>query len=235
MLRRQIPALTATILLILPFPLLVDGQGRSGRRTKSQQSPAPSPAQQTGNTASAQKQDSWWAAQRSIEAAIQQLETYLKEFPNGERATTARQQLEVLRSLSLTASRPEWVRMNTFFLSNAPDWRVASVDPQTARTRVSVEINCRREDGTDCYFDPFDRHPLVLIDNAGRFYPQVEAGDLPPDIKFKDDGKAILSVARIITQVVDFAPLTTGTVSGQVYYRDKNEAQPARFSLSHQK
>jgi hypothetical protein len=163
------------------------------------------------------------------------LEAYLKESPNGERAATARQQLEVLRGLSVTASRPEWVKMNTFFLSNAPDWRVASVDPQTARTRVRVEINCRREDGTDCYFDPFDRHPLVLIDNAGRFYPQLEAGSLPTDIKFRDEGKAVLSGGRIITLVVDFAPLSTGAVSGQVYYRDKNEAQPARFSLSRQK
>jgi hypothetical protein len=120
-------------------------------------------------------------------------------------------------------------------LSNAPDWRVAAVDPQANRTRVTVEINCRREDGTDCYFDPFDRHPLVLIDNAGRFYPQLEAGALPPDVKFKDDGKAILSGGRIITLVVDFAPLSTGAVLGQVYYRDKNEAQPARFSLSRQK
>lgn len=98
-----------------------------------------------------------------------------------------------------------------------------------------MEIDCRREDGTDCYFDPFDRNPLVLIDNAGRFYPQLEAGALPPNIQFKDDGKAILSGGRIIILIMDFAPLSTGAVSGQIYYRDKNEAQPARFSLSRQK
>jgi hypothetical protein len=98
-----------------------------------------------------------------------------------------------------------------------------------------VEINCRREDGSDCYFDPFDRHPLVLIDNAGRFYPQLEVDALPSDVKFRDDGKAALSGGRIITVVIDFAPLSAGATSGQVYYRDKNEAQPARFSLSRQK
>ena len=234
MARRQITSIIVIILLLLPFPPLVHAQGRSGRRAKSRV-PTSTPPQQTSNTASQQKQDSWWMAQRSIEAAIQQLEAYLKESPDGERAATARQQLEVLRSLSVTASRPEWVKMNTFIFSYAPDWRIAAVDPQANRTRVTLEINCRREDGSDCLFDPFDHHPLVLIDNGGRFYPQLEAGPLPPDIKFKEDGKAILSGGRIITQVVDFAPLSTGAISGQVYYRDKNEAQPARFSLSRQK
>jgi hypothetical protein len=208
---------------------LCQAQGRSStRRTTSKPSSTQSATPQTDL-------DRWWAAQRSIEAAIQQLEAYLKESPNGERAVTARQQLEVLRGLSITASRPEWVKLNTFFLSNAPDWRVASVDPQANRTRVTVEINCRREDGTDCYFDPFDRHPLVIIDNAGRFYPQLEASALSSDVKFRDDGKAVLSGGRIITLMVDFAPLSAGAVSGQVYYRENNEAQPARFSLSRQK
>jgi hypothetical protein len=229
---KRIPTLGIIICLMLVCTSIARGQGGGGtRRTTPKKQTSPPSA----STQAQADQDRWWAAQRSIEAAIQQLEAYLKESPNGDRAATAHQQLEVLRSLSITASRTEWVKMNNFLFSYAPDWRIAAVDPQAKRTRVTIEINCRREDGTDCYFDPFDRHPLVLIDNAGRFYPQLEAGALPPDIKLKDDGKAVLSGGRVITLIVDFAPLSIGAVSGQVYYRDKNEAQPARFSLSRRK
>src|SRR5918911_2984662 len=122
MARRQITSIIVIILLLLPFPPLVHAQGRSGRRAKSRV-PTSTPPQQTSNTASQQKQDSWWMAQRSIEAAIQQLEAYLRESPDGERAATARQQLEVLRSLTITASRPEWVLLGSMPLRDVPEWR----------------------------------------------------------------------------------------------------------------
>lgn len=229
-------ALTVAALLISTgLTQTAPGQRRSGRAPARPSQPAASQPSARG-TAAQPDADKYWAAQRSIEAAIQQLEAYLRESPDGERAATARQQLVVLRSLAATASRPEWASMNRRSpLREVPEWRVASLDPRPEKTRVGVEIICKREDGGDCYFDPFDRHPLVLVDNAGRYYSMLESSDLPPDVQFRDDGRAVLSGGRMITVTVDFAPLAAGTVSGQIYYRDENQANPARFSLTRQR
>ena len=177
-------------------------------------------------------EDRYWAAQRGIEAAIQQLEAYLRESPKGEREATARQQLEVLRSLTVTASRPEWVLLGSMPLRDVSEWRVASVDPQSQKTRLVVEITCRRDDGGGCYFYPFDRHPLVIVDQQGRLYPMLESGELPRDVRYKDrEERVSISGGRTISLDIDFAPLVAGVVSGQVYYRDNNRVQPARFSI----
>jgi hypothetical protein len=205
------------------------GQRRGGRRAGPGNSAPPTssardkPARQTG--------DPYWGAQRSIEAAIQQLEAYLRETPSGERAATARRQLEVLRSLTLAASRPEWVSMGDMPLREFPEWRVASVDPQAERTRVVIEVACRREDGRNCYFKAFDRHPLVLIDQQGRFHPMLDAGGIPPDLRLQGD-QVVISGGRTASLTVAFAPLAGGAVSGQIYYRDSNRAVPARFTLA---
>lgn len=176
--------------------------------------------------------DKYWAAQRSIEAAIQQLEAYLRESPDGRRAATARQQIEVLRSLTLTASRPEWVPMGSMSLRDVPDWRVAAVEPQAERTRVTVEITCQRKDGKNCYFYPFEQYPLILIDNAGRYYPMLDSSPLPTDIHSEGyERRVAIFGGRTITVIADFAPLESGAVSGQIYYRDNNTSQPAQFSL----
>lgn len=68
-------------------------------------------------------------------------------------------------------------------LSEVPEWRVSSVEPLPDVTRVTVEIACRRQDGHDCYFHPFDRSPLVLIDDTGGHNPMLDAGELPADAK----------------------------------------------------
>jgi hypothetical protein len=179
----------------------------------------------------ASKDDKWWGAQRNIEAAIQQLEAYLRENPNGPRSATARQQLEVLRSLSISASRPEWVKMDAVGVLEIPEWRVASVELLSDKTRLSIEIRCDRDDGGDCWFLPFDRAPLVLVDNAGRYYPMIESEPLPSNVKHRTDGRAVITSGRIVTLTVDFAPLGARSVSGQIYYRDNNQAKPAVFRL----
>jgi hypothetical protein len=97
---------------------------------------------------------------------------------------------------------------------------------------------CPRSDGGECYFDPFEHHPLVLVDNAGRFYPVLDAGSLPRDVKVTGreraevlPGQAVLIGGRSITLTVEFAPLAAGVVLVQTYYRDDNRAEPAKFSL----
>src|ERR1044072_4592627 len=137
---------------------------------------------------------------------------------------TARQQLLALRGLSITASRPEWVRMDSTPLPHAPQWKVMSVDPQADRTRVTVEIECRREDGGNCYFDTFDRRPLVLIDDAGQVYPKLEAAPLPANVNLGDDGQAEVSGGRTSSVMADFAPLSGRAASGQICCRDRNRA-----------
>jgi hypothetical protein len=174
------------------------------------------------------------SAQRSIEAAIQQLEIYLRENPNGTRAATARQQLTVLQSVSVSASRPEWAKMDSIGVLEVPEWRVASVEVRPNTTHVLLEIRCARQDGGECHFLPFHRAPLVLVDNSGQYYPMMESAPLPGSIKYGTDGKALISSGRIVDLTVDFARRAPGAVSGQIYYRDTNEAKPAVFSqLAH--
>jgi hypothetical protein len=221
MLQRRLVILLVTMVLLCSGALWVtNGQGRSQRVPKSAIPPTPAP-----------KEDKWWAAQRSIEAAIQQLETYLREHPNGTRAATARQQLAVLQSLSVSASRPEWVKMDSIGVLEVPEWRVASVEVRPEATHVVLEIRCGRQDGGECYFLPFDRAPLVLVGKSGQYYPMTESAPLPGNIKHKSDGRAILSNGRAVDLTVDFAPLAATSVSGQIYYRDNNQAKPAAFSL----
>jgi hypothetical protein len=225
--RTRTRPLVAALLLLMACAGIIQAQRRSPMRAPVQ----PRPAQQPNPAQGAAGPDKYWEAQRSIEAAIQQLEEYLRAEPGGARSATARRQLQVLRGLSLTASRPEWTRMDSLSLSHVPRWRVSAVDPQRDGTRVTVEIDCGRADGGDCYFDPFDRAPLVLIDDAGRFYPMLEAVPLPPDVRLREGSQAALSGGRTISVDVTFAPLSGGVASGQIYYRDRNRAQPARFSL----
>lgn len=222
----------AAILLLLAAPCVPQAQGQARR-------PRRAPARKPGQTLSPpgaqtpRADDQYWAAQRSIEAAIQQLEAYLRELPEGERAPTVRQQLAVLRSLTASASRPEWVPMGRLALRDVPEWRVSSVDPRADRTHISIEVTCRRADGGVCYFRPFDRFPLVLADSSGRYHPMLESSELPPDVRYDHrERRAAVPGGRSFTVMVDFAPLAAGAVSGQVYYRDENEAQPARFSLA---
>jgi hypothetical protein len=204
------------------------------RRIAPAQIPVPAASRQKNATTSGESQ--WWAAQRSIETAIQQLKSYLRESPKGERAETARQQIAVLLSLTMTASQPEWVTMDHMVpLLDVPDWRVASVDRQADITKLTVEIRCKRDDGEDCRFLPFNRYPLVLVDNAGRYYPMLEASPTAPEIRLTPNGKAVLTGGRILAVTVDFAPLATEAFAGQVHYRDDNRADPARFSVLRQR
>lgn len=219
-----------SILLLSAAPCVAQAQGQRARRA-----PAPKPSRTTSapGIQTPRTDDQYWAAQRSIEAAISQLEAYLRASPEGERAATARRQLEALRSLTASAALPEWVRMRDLPLSEVPEWRVSSVEPLPDVTRVTVDIACRRQDGRDCYFRPFDRSPLVLIDDSGGHNPMLEAGELPPDVRREErEGLAAISGGRTISVTVGFAPLVRGATGGQIYYRDRNEAVPARFKLT---
>jgi hypothetical protein len=219
------------LLLLFGCVNTTSGQRRDSRQTTRRPpttTPQAAPASEAG-----QREDRYWAAQRSIEASIQQLEAYLRESPDGRRAETARRQLEALRGVAIAVSRPEWASMRRGLQPrDVPQWRVAVVAPQLDRTRLTVEVACRREDGGYCHFQPFDHFPLVLVDGAGRYYPMLEAGELPSDVRYDEREKRVLiSGGRVVAVTVDFAPLAVGATTGQVYYRDGNEAQPARFTI----
>lgn len=203
------------------------GRGRVPPPARAVPRPVPSP------------EDQYWAAQRSIASAVQQLEAYLRANPDGERAATAKQQLEELRALSAAASLPEWSAMEPGAYGRSPQWRITSVERLPDATKVNLEIRCTRSDGGECYFSPFDRSPLVLVDQRGRFYPMVDAGALPRDVPVTGreraevtPGQAVLTGGRSISVTVGFAPLENRVVSVQAYYRDENRAEPARFPLS---
>lgn len=222
MAHRRLAILLVTLVLLGSGSLwTLNGQGRSQRAPKPAIPPAPAP-----------KEDKWWAAQRSIEVAIQQLETYLRENPNGTRVATARQQLAVLQSLSVSASRPEWVKMDSIGVLEVPEWRVASVEVRPQATHLVLEIRCARQDGGECYFLPFERAPLVLVDNSGQYYPMIKSSPLPAGIKHRPDGQVLLTSGRLVNLTVDCAPLAPAIASGQIYYRDNNQAKPAVFSVA---
>jgi hypothetical protein len=225
-------------ILILAFLALTYFSSFGGQKHKSSNVPAPGIAGTTSaqGREAASRENNWWAAQRSIEAAIQQLQAYLDQSPTGERAESARQQIAVLRDLTLSAARPEWATMDHQVPSrDVTEWRVSSIGRFADKTTITIEIRCKREDGEDCHFLSFQRHPLVLIDNAGRFYPMLDAAPLPLDIRFSDIGEALLAGGRILPLQVDFAPLAAAVVSGRTQYRDRNTADPARFSAVRQK
>lgn len=224
-----------TAITLLGFSWVAPAAHGQGRGTRTPARSPRSPASQTARQDQAAEPGSerYWAAQRDIEAAVQRLEAYLKESPDGAHAATARRQLAALLELSQAAALPGPVPMGRPALREVPEWRVSAVDPQADRTRVTIEVACRRDDGGDCFFRPFDRSPLVLVDGSGRYYPMLEAGPLPEGVRRRErnDDRVALSGGRTITVVVDFAPLAGGAASGQIYYRDENRAQPARFSL----
>jgi|SRR5215213_198217 len=212
--------------------LATHGQTR-GTHAPSRRPVSPAPQTAPSDRAAQLGAGRYWAAQRDIEAAIQRLEAYLKESPDGVHSSTARRQLTVLRELSQAASRPGPVPMGRPTLREVTEWRVSAVDPQADRTRVTIEVACRRDDGGDCFFRPFDSSPLVLVDGSGRYHPMLKVGSMPEGVRHRDrsDDRVVLSGGRAISIVVDFAPLIEGAISGQIYYRDDNQAQPARFSL----
>jgi hypothetical protein len=128
--------------------------------------------------------------------------------------------------------------MNPRAGERAPQWRITSVERRTDRTRVTIEVMCPRQDGGECYFLPFDRKPLVLVDQAGRYYPMTETGALPSDVRVTGReraevaaGQAVLTGGRSITLTAEFVPLAAAAVSIQVYYRDDNRAEPTKFSV----
>lgn len=228
-----------SLLRVLMVIALLALTGGAPAALSQRRAPARTPggsAPQTARRAQASEPggDRYWAAQRDVEAAIRRLEEYLRQSPDGEHAPAARRQLAALKALTVSASSPEWVLMGERPFREVPEWRVAAVDPQADRTRLTVEVACRRDDGGDCYFRPFDRDPLVLIDNRGRAHPMTEAGPLPRDVRLRggDDRRAALSGGRTVAVTVDFAPLPPDAASGQVYYRDDNRARPARLSLT---
>ncbi len=213
-----------TAVLIMAFLMTAQGQGVSRR-------PGTVPQSNSTQKKAAEPQEKWWQAQRSIEAAIQQLEAYLRAHPDGKQAESARQQLQVLQSLTAAAAKPEWARL---FLGAAvmSDWRVASVDPQPDKTRVTLEIRCAQDFNGECGFPAFDgRNPLVLLDTAGRYYPMLEAGDVSESVRRTDDSQGAqcrFQPGRTITVEVIFAPLARGAVSGQVQYRERNSSHPGQ-------
>jgi hypothetical protein len=194
------------------------------RTDRTRTPPARPPTQQKV----AQPDDSWWAAQRNIETAINQLERYLQESPNSSHALTARQQLAALRSLSVTELKPEWAPMRSLPLPDVPLWRVGGVEQLADRTRIVLEIKCTSE-REDCSLKPFQKYPLILL-AAGDLYPMLEAASLPTDIRYARDGTALLAAGRTVSVIVDFAPLQP-VAGGRVQFRDDNDAVPAKFSL----
>ena len=233
MLRHHLTTIVGVLLLIalgaLPPAAAQQSRRNSGRPA---QTASPPPAASVPRSAESDPADGeWWAAQRRLEAAVRQLEEYLRRSPAGEHADTARRQLAALRSLRLTELSSPWALLGSLPLRHIPHWRVAAVTPEAERTRLRIEIACRREDGGDCSFYPFDSFPLVLVDDNGRAHPMLAAEPLPADVRLREDGQATLSAGRTVTLTVDFAPLAEGATAGQVYYRERNRAEPIRFSL----
>jgi hypothetical protein len=179
--------------------------------------------------------DKWWAAQRNIESAIAQLEAYLQSSPRGEHAQLARQQLLVLKNLSVTPGKPHWVA-----LLGGIVWRIASVEAQPNRTRVLIEVKNTDEMSEDAFVS-FNTAPLVMIDNNGEYYPMISSSPPPVGVKVVDRWRLhfvsrgalfwVLQGNRVITVPVEFAPLSGSAASVKILYRDGNRAEPAGFSL----
>lgn len=228
--KRLLTTLIATLLTIIVVHPIEVQSGHSQQPSRRSQLFMYASQQRSPSEA-----DKWWAAQRNVESAIAQLEAYIRESPTGEYAQTARQQLQVLKNLTVTAAKPLWVG-----LARDIGWRIASVEAQPNRTRVLVEVKNASEDSENAFVS-FDTWPLVLIDNNGEYYPMLGSSGPPVGVKVQKYHRfstapegALLWVIqgeRVIAVTVDFAPLSKEAASVQIQYRDANQAQPAKFSI----
>ena len=160
------------------------------------------------------------AAQRGIWQAIFQLETYLRQSPNGKNATTAKLQLEDLHQISLFTSSKK------YYGFDGPNtlWRITNVDRQDTVTHVTIEIKDVSDD-TKHYTQAFDKVPLVLIDNHGQYYPSGDVSDMPLGVEATKNGQGndnqwVFSVGMTFSVTVDFPPLAPDAASGKVFYKD---------------
>ena len=112
--------LTAIILLTLAggsFAAHVQGRGTRAP-TRRPTSPAPQTARRAPPAEPGAER--YWAAHRDIEAAVQRLEAYLRESPDGEYAAMASRQLAALREMSQAAALPSPVSMGRPALREVP-------------------------------------------------------------------------------------------------------------------
>ena len=172
--------------------------------------------------------------QRHIYAAIADLQAYVKDNPTGKDARTASLQLKGLEALNSYASQASFVDLSSWGAS----WRILTVDQQADVTHITFEIK-NTSDTATATFQAFDKFPLVLVDNAGQYYPSGDIGDLPAGLMTGKDQYSqpswFLHGGQTVTVTVDFPPLQPGATGGQVLYKDNSSAAPAKFSLLNKK
>ncbi len=200
--------------------------------------------QQAPRSSRVSADDSYLAAQRSIEAAIVNLERYVDSNPNAARAATARQQLDTLKSLSRAAVQPTWSTLNaggsgmnnnldTFAIYGRTYWRVTAIEATSEETRATIELRCS-EDSSKCFLRPFDSYPLIIVDSAGEIYTMLKVGNMPTDVQSGRDNAsqpvAVMVGGSRFTMDVVFAPLTRSASSGVVRYRRGMREEPAKIT-----
>jgi hypothetical protein len=190
------------------------------------------PAQEPQQSAAETK---FQVAQRDIFTAINLLEAYIRENPNGKDVAPAKVQLRSLKGLSPSSAAVSPVTLCSpeGFL----EWYVASVDAQQERTVVTFKVtntNDKRE--TNMY--AFDTQPLAMFDNKGAFYPMQEAPAVPAGVRVQRRGSSRtvwwLQPQRVLALQVVFAPLAPDATGGRILFLQdtaNGNTTPAEFSL----
>lgn len=138
-------------------------------------------------------------------------------------------------TLTPTPTQPEPAFIANDFSSWAKlidgmQWRIKAIQRYERLTRFYLEIR-NTDEQSDRSFYAFNKFPLVVIDDNGNYYKMLGNGDLPEGVSEIGEGWHVQSM-RTITLTIDFAPLTSGKVSGHIIYRDGNKAEPAKFSFT---
>jgi len=183
----------------------------------------------------AEPESKFQAAQRNIFTAVNLLEAYIRENPNGKNAAVARTQLTMLKDLGPSSPVIAPVFMaEAYGYTRTIEWNVVSVATKQAQTVVTLKIrNLDANEPRRIY--AFDRHPLVMLDNKGEFYPMLKAPAVPPGVrvvKESDKNMWIFQPQRVLTLHVVFARLAPDATGGQILYKDNEQGtKPAQFSL----
>lgn len=226
----KIRLVTYVFVFISIFSVFSYAQSSTRRRTINRVSAAPT-----------KTIDNYWTAQRNIETALAALESFINKTSSDDlRRQTAIEQVRMLREIRIVPQSNQWtVLMNEYPPLPSIEWRIASVDTQSERTRVNLEIRNGSNNKEQC-FQVFDENPLVLVDNRGLATPMLNAGRKPEMVRSVNEfgtTKWCLKENQLITMTVDFAPLATNITSGHINYSKSNagKAQAAKFSLFQQK
>ena len=182
----------------------------------SNHAPDPPPKPKSG--------DKYREAIDNINSARALLRAFVSENPAAGDAYSANLQLKALDNLIVTDIP---IAPVPFFQDLT--WRILTIDPQAAYTKVKIEIHNTNEQ-SQRGFSRFDQYPLSLMANSKFYAMKKESTVFPPSL-IQDGSYLDLQGGQALTIDVYFDALDSGVTEGEIKYQIGNSQTPVKFSL----